>query len=200
MRRAGSFQLSDSGAAPRRRASVDLLSAAPAERRGGRREEPAPGRVAEKPGRGGKQPPRSRSRDALDDQRDRLEPGQQQQRWRGTEAGPDRYQQAAERRMEAWLAERVAARGRAEPARGARAAEPVAPRERAEGQAEGARGRFEYPLPQPRGFLARGHRNAGMYSESEVRIPSPDYSQTTMSTVVKLNISNRIMDLPSALY
>jgi len=31
-----------------------------------------------------------------------------------------------------------------------------------------------------------------------VETPSPDYS--TLQTIVKMNISNRIMDLPSALY
>ena len=158
-------------------------------------------------------PPRSRSRDALDDRTSRRveEPRWQHERFErsisssgvtataATASGVsgERYQQAAARRMEQWLAERSGApssrRGSGGNGGDRSAPEPIP-------AAAAAAAAGECPRPQARGFLRRAPRNAGLYSErTPVRIPSPDYSGSG-STVVRLNISNRILDMPSAMY
>ncbi|XP_043188895.1 uncharacterized protein LOC122363544 isoform X2 [Amphibalanus amphitrite] len=176
VRRAGSFQLGDP---PTLRVSGESV-----ERRASRRGEPAPSSSSRRP------PPRSRSRDALDDRFSRRveEPRWPAERFERSPSGggAERYHQAAERRMDQWITERGAAATR----RGRTPEEPLPDSPPT-----------ECPRPQARGFLRRGPRNAGLYSERPVRIPSPDYSSgSTLSTVVRLNISNRIMDMPSAMY
>ncbi|KAF0308886.1 Formin-like protein 3 [Amphibalanus amphitrite] len=176
VRRAGSFQLGDP---PTLRVSGESV-----ERRVSRRGEPTPSSASRRP------PPRSRSRDALDDRFSRRveEPRWPAERFERSPSGggAERYHQAAERRMDQWITERGAAATR----RGSTPEEPLPDSPPT-----------ECPRPQARGFLRRGPRNAGLYSERPVRIPSPDYSSgSTLSTVVRLNISNRIMDMPSAMY
>ncbi|KAF0296128.1 Formin-like protein 1 [Amphibalanus amphitrite] len=137
----------------------------------------------------------------------------------------ERLQRAADLRMRRWLEERRAAEmappepQRAPPVRpvrrrrepdpasssgwgsgsgsgsGSASSDSQEPEER-----RGAGGGPEYRLPEPRGFVSRGHRNAGRYSSRHLQIPSPDYSSGTLSSATKMNMSSSVMDLPSALY
>ena len=154
-------------------------------------------------------PYRSRSRDELAPERSGA----------GGE-GSERFQRAAELRMRRWLEERRSSeRTPPEPQR----APPARPQRRrrepeqtstsgwgsGSGSGSGSSdsqeerrgdGGFEYRLPEPRGFVSRGHRNAGRYSARHMAIPSPDYSSGTLSSATRMNMSSSVMDLPSALY
>ena len=209
MQRSGSFhQGSILSAARQWCGSVDELSnfsPRGLERAGGREER----------GERKQAPRRSRSRDEL---------AQLESLGSGVEDS-GRFHRAAQLRMRRWLDERRSAEmappepQRAPPARPQRRRREPEPEQTStsgwgsgssgsgsgfsdspDPEEPGRGGRGEYRLPEPRGFVSRGHRNAGRYSARHSEIPSPDYSSGTLSSATRINMSSSVLNLPSALY